>query len=186
MGRMAKRFRPSLTKGTNMIGSFNFAFAKVIDVEKGLNLDPQDDGNWTGGKNGVGELRGTKYGISAKAYPHLDIAKLTLDQAKETYRVDYWNLVHGDKLPDPLSHFVFDAAVNQGVSAAIFMLQTALKVKVDGKIGPKTIAAAQSSDNETCANFMMLRAFRYMSTINFGRYGPGWFNRLFLFAMGSR
>ena len=169
-----------------MIGSFNFAFARVIDVEKGLSLDPHDDGNWTGGKQGVGELRGTKFGISAKEYPFLDIANLTLDKAKEIYRVDYWNLVYGDNLPDPLSHFVFDAAVNQGVSAAILMLQTALKVKTDGKIGKNTLAAAKASNNETCANFMMLRAFRYMSTVNFGRFGPGWFNRLFLFAMGSR
>jgi len=157
-----------------MKGSFNFAFAKVVSVEGGY----VDNKNDPGGP--------TKFGISQRAYPDLDIKNLTLDQAKTIYRADYWNPVHGDELPDPLSHFVFDSAVNHGVAATIFMLQTALKVKVDGKIGLKTLAAAKASNNETCANFMMLRAFRYMSTINFGRFGPGWFNRLFLFAMGSR
>ena len=33
--------------------------------EGGLSLDPNDRGNWTGGKKGSGELRGTKYGIAA-------------------------------------------------------------------------------------------------------------------------
>jgi lysozyme family protein len=156
-----------------MIGSFNFAFAKVVSVEGGYVDDKNDPGG------------ATKFGISQRSYPDVDIKNLTLDQAKEIYRADYWNPVHGDELPDPLSHFVFDAAVNQGVSHAIYMLQTALKVTTDGKIGEKTIAAARASNNEACANFMMLRSFRYMSTINFGRYGPGWMNRLFFMAMGG-
>ena len=168
-----------------MKGSFEYAFPKVISAEGGLSLDPNDSGNWTGGRQGVGELRGTKYGISAKAYPDEDIKNLTLDKARILYK-DYWNAIHGDELPDPLSHLVFDAAVNQGVSAAVHMLQTALKVDVDGKIGKNTIAAAVASDNHACARFMTLRAMRYMSTINFERYGTGWFNRLFLMAMGGR
>ncbi len=168
-----------------MKGSFVFAFPKVVSIEGGLSLHPEDTGNWTGGRKGVGELRGTKYGISARAYPDEDIPNLTLERARILYK-DYWDAIHGDELPDPLSHLVFDAAVNQGVSAATHMLQFALKVSVDGKIGPNTIAAAMASNNETCARFQTLRAYRYMGTINFERYGEGWFSRLFLMAMGGK
>lgn len=154
-----------------MKGSFEYAFPKVISVEGGFVNDPKDPGG------------ATKFGISQRAYPKEDIKNLTIDRAKELYRADYWDRIHGDDLPDPLSHFVFDAAVNQGVSAAIHMLQTALKVAVDLKIGPSTLAAAKASNNDTCARFMTLRARRYMFTINADRYLDGWFNRLFIMAM---
>lgn len=41
--------------------------------------DRNDKGNWTGGRVGVGQLKGTKYGISAAAYLHLGIKSLTLE-----------------------------------------------------------------------------------------------------------
>ena len=59
--------------------NFERAFEKLIDHEKGLSLDPKDRGNWTTGVIGKGELKGTKYGVSAMSYPHLDIRNLTLE-----------------------------------------------------------------------------------------------------------
>jgi len=50
---------------------------------------PEDDSNCAGSKQGRGELKGTKYGIAAKSYPHLDIKNLTLDQAKAIYMQDF-------------------------------------------------------------------------------------------------
>lgn len=169
-----------------MIDSFNYAFPKVVIIEGGLSMDPKDPGNWTGGDTGKGELKGTKYGISAKAYPKLDIKNLTLDKARDIYKRDYWDATSCDLLPDPLSHFVFDAAVNQGVSAAQVLLQEALNVKIDGKIGPKTLAAAKASGPYEWAVFMRLRAYLYLKTKNVAIYGDGWFNRLFLIAIGSK
>ena len=46
-----------------------------------------------------GELRGTKFGVSASAYPTLDIADLTLETAQEIYRHDYWMPLQGNALP---------------------------------------------------------------------------------------
>ena len=51
--------------------------AKELMVsEGGFTNDPNDRGNWTSGKIGVGELKGTKYGISAMAYPLEDIKNI--------------------------------------------------------------------------------------------------------------
>ena len=69
-----------------MTTTFDTAFANVIGLEGGYTDDPRDRGNWTGGTVGQGKLRGTKYGISAAAFPTLDIANLTLDAAKAIYR----------------------------------------------------------------------------------------------------
>ena len=85
---------------------------------------------------GEGKLRGTKYGISAAAFPTLDIANLTLDTAKAIYRANYWNKIAGDEMPGPIAEAVFDCAVNQGTEAAAEMLQEALGVDADGIIRP--------------------------------------------------
>jgi Putative secretion activating protein len=90
----------------------------------------------------------------------VDIASLTQMEAKRIYRRDYWEFVSGDALPWPLSYFVFDAAVNQGVAPAIRMLQQALGVEADGIIGPQTLAAVgRFPQSEVCSLFLALRGF---------------------------
>lgn len=102
-------------------GKFDKVLAFTLKWEGGYTDDPNDRGNWTSGKVGVGELKGTKYGISAASYPHLDIKNLTIDQAKEIYRKSYWEAVSGDSRPFPEALAVFDFAVNSGVRRALEM-----------------------------------------------------------------
>jgi len=56
----------------------------------------------------------TKWGISQKAYPDLDIEQLTEEQAKEIYKRDYWDEVAMGHYDD-LDMCAFDTAVNCGV-----------------------------------------------------------------------
>lgn len=148
--------------------SYDKAFEIVVGLEGGYVNDPRDPG---------GE---TKYGISKRAYPDLDIASLTLDQAKQIYRRDYWELCNCGAMPFYLAVSVFDCAVNQGVETAKKMLQKSLGVKEDGVIGPQTLAAMQkASAIDVCSMFMSERALRYVKTKNFDIYGRGWFKRLF-------
>ena len=156
--------------------NFDKAFAQIIGLE----------GGYTDGETGSsmydpgGE---TKFGISKRAYPNETIKELTLDRAKFLYKRDYWDKIKGDDLPVPLDSFMFDAAVNQGVDAAIKMLQKALSVAQDGIFGVETLRKAKSSGNEVAALFMAERAFRYTGTRSFDQFGRGWFKRLFVVAM---
>lgn len=85
-----------------MSANFDRAFSIVVGVEGGYTSDPLDPG---------GE---TKFGISKRAYPKVDIANLTLDQAKTIYQRDYWS-AHGlDSLEWGKALLVFDCAVNGG------------------------------------------------------------------------
>lgn len=102
---------------------FDRALAFVFRWEGGFSTDKNDPGNWTGGQVGVGEFKGTKYGISAGSYPQLDIANLTREQAADIYRTAYWQASGADAQPWPLSLAVFDAAVNCGVGKARQWLQ---------------------------------------------------------------
>ena len=56
----------------------------------------------------------TKYGISKRQYPHLDIKNLKLADAHEIYKRDYWNSCGADNLSYPLCLAVFDTAINLG------------------------------------------------------------------------
>lgn len=127
------------------------AIAFVLKMEGGAEgeHDPNDPGGYT------------KFGISSKAYPNLDIKNLTLDQAKEIYRRDYWTTCQCDDLPTPFAIGVFDCAVNQGTGRAKRILQLALEVEVDGNIGPKTIAAASRAEPWRVKKMLAIRLAEY-------------------------
>ena len=147
--------------------NFDDAFATVIGHEGGYSNHPNDPG---------GE---TKYGISKRAYPHLDIADLTLDDAKAIYQRDYWNKVRGDELPDAIAVNVFDMAVNHGVKAAVKILQAAVGTDVDGVLGPQTLAAAWRSNPVLAA--IRLNASRldfYTTLTTWSTFGRGWARRV--------
>jgi hypothetical protein len=93
--------------------------AFVAKWEGGFTDNPIDHGNWTGGRQGLGELRGTNFGISAASYPTLDIRNLTIQQADDIYFRDYWQASGADKLAWPYCLFVLDSAVLHGVGAAL-------------------------------------------------------------------
>ena len=146
--------------------NFNIAFRTILEVEGGLVDDPNDRGGLT------------KYGISKKAFPNLDIASLTIEQAKAIYRKNYWQPCRCDDLPASFDIAVFDTAINMGCSKAVKLLQKALNINVDGSIGPKTIAAAKAAGETELRNFFLYRLFDYANQTAWKHYGRGWFNRL--------
>jgi lysozyme family protein len=160
--------------------TFEQAFAVVVGHEGGYDATRADPGNWTGSAVGQGELRGTKYGISAAAYPTLDIADLTEAQAQAIYKPDYWDRVRGDALPPQLALLVFDAAVNNGVGAAVRWLQLAAGIGVDGDFGPETLAAVQAATDATalCAEFQAQRMTFMANLPTWRNFGLGWARRL--------
>lgn len=89
----------------------------------------------------------TKYGISKKFHPDVDVENLTREQAIEIYWNRYWDGNDYDKLPFPIGLKLFDLAVNMGKPQAIKLLQRAIRaaghpLKDDGILGSKTILAA--------------------------------------------
>ena len=122
-------------------------YTKTLKFEGGFQKNPKDKGNWTGGNIGVGELKGTKYGISAKSYPNLDIENLTQYQAIAIYRRDYWDALRlGEIDSNRIAWKIFDLAVNCGRREATHMLQKAVGVTVDGIIGSHTLEAVNKAD----------------------------------------
>lgn len=162
--------------------AFNFIASSHIEGE--LSLDPDDAGNWTGGEKGKGELRGTKFGISAKAYPHLDIKSLSLSQARDIYERDYWTAAMCDRLPPRLAFVHFAFHLNTRPEYAAKCLQAAVGVARDGVIGPVTLRAAKRMDqNESVPNYLAEQALYYTKFKTFPEHGRGWLERVVRTAM---
>lgn len=154
-----------------MSADFNTAVEFVFKHEGGLSYHPDDPGGLT------------NFGISQRAYPNLNIRALTIDQAREIYRRDYWERCRCADLPSALGFLLFDSAIQHGASTAILTLQRALKVKSDGIIGPVTLSAAAStllleSIPEFVARRSLLYARRYAVDTMIDTFGLGWFRRL--------
>ena len=141
-----------------------YCISVIMDFEGGLVNDPKDSG-------GI-----TKFGISKRSYPNVDILNLTIAQAQAIYFRDYWVPIQASQLPKQLDLYVFDAAVNQGIHAALLMLQAACGVPQDGVIGAGTIAA---SGKISPTKYLAERALRYAASPQLSHFGLGWFNRLF-------
>jgi lysozyme family protein len=84
-----------------------FAFVSLWEwsnrKDGGYTNDPVDPG---------GE---TRWGISKKSYPDIDIKSLTKEEALIIYEKDYWLKIGADKMEKKLAIVCFDSAVNCGV-----------------------------------------------------------------------
>lgn len=159
--------------------TFDQAFERVIGHEGGFQDDPRDRGNWTTGIIGQGELKGTKFGIAAHSYPHLDIRNLTLDQAKAIYKRDFWDRARGDQMDGAIAYQLFDMAVNHGNGNAIRMLQRALDVADDGIVGPMTLGALSRGTVPDVIKRLNAERLHFITKLStFDTYGRGWVRRV--------
>lgn len=145
---------------------FDIAFDRLISHEGGYVNDPRDPG---------GE---TKFGISKRSYPSVNIAQLTREEAKEIYRRDFWDVL-GEEAHPAIKFQVFDFAVNAGISTAIRKLQSAIGVADDGHWGPVSAAAVKRmAINDVLMLFAAERLDYLRKLSTWTVYGSGWAGRI--------
>lgn len=148
--------------------------------EGGMSMVRADPGNWTGGKVGVGVLKGTKYGIAASAYPNLDIKNLTIPDVLPIYKKNYWDKVRGDDLPAGVDLTIFDYGVNSGPSRGAKELQRVLKMNaVDGIIGQGTLNVVSAADGKTVIQGVNARRMSFLRGLAIWKtFKNGWTRRV--------
>jgi lysozyme family protein len=113
------------------MADFDPAVSFVLKHEGGLEIDPADPG-------GI-----TRYGISARSYPGIDVKTLSVDQAKSIYLRDFWKCAGINS--QAVANKVLDMCVNFGSAGGVRLLQQAMgsflagPIVCDGIIGPRTI-----------------------------------------------
>jgi len=139
------------------------AFVLRSDIEGEWANDPQDPGGRT------------RWGISSRAHPDVNLDDLTQDGAAELYWTWYWTPARCEVLPSPLGIAVFDGAVQHGVVRSVKLLQDALGLIRDGIIGPQTLTAATGLPwGDVLIRLLAYRLRFYQGLQHQATYGMGW------------
>ncbi len=157
---------------------FDLIIGMVLKHEGGYVNDPVDPG---------GE---TKYGISKRSYPFLDIKNLTLEQAKEIYYNEWYRALGLNKVEsDAVAQKILDLCVNVGKKTGVKLVQVALndigkKVELTGLLCVKTLEAINKSNSALLlANVRNRHAEHYRKLIDknpkLEKYANGWRNRAY-------
>ncbi|MBO4406048.1 MAG: peptidoglycan-binding protein [Alphaproteobacteria bacterium] len=156
--------------------------------EKAFQYVIQNEGDYVFDKNDPGGE--TKFGISKRSYPTLNIRDLTLEDAKKIYYRDFWQKGRFEEIWDDLiTTQVFDLSVNLGIRAAVIILQRALRsvgktVQEDGLIGSETLSAVSNSEPHCLLAAIKSEAAGYYRMIvcskpGMAKFLNGWLNRAY-------
>lgn len=142
---------------------------KVLIAEGGDKVtdDPSDSGGLT------------KYGISQKSFPDVDIRNLTEADVISIYKKIYYDPCKCDFINDELlALHVFDFAVNAGIGRAIKTLQSVAYVNVDGIIGNKTIEKVNSGSYSDKYKQARIDYYNSIGKGKNAKFLKGWINRV--------
>lgn len=152
------------------MATFETLISDLLEAEGGATItnDPNDRGGLT------------KYGISQKAYPNVDVAALTEEEAIKLYKKDYWNKFKIGTLPEEYRRDIFFNVVNSG-SSAIRDIQEALGISVDGVVGSQTRGALENFNGDLTRTIKEGQINRYISIAKNNpdqrKFLNGWINR---------
>lgn len=137
---------------------------RLIVREGGYVDHPQDPG---------GE---TKYGISKRSYPDLDIKNLTRDDAARIYREDFYQRFGLDRVhSSQIAEWLLDWLVHSGPSV-IKRVQRELNVVADGVVGPQTLRALNSLPDP---KDILRWRLKFLVSLTKHPFINGWIKRLF-------
>lgn len=164
------------------------SFQKALDfvlepsIEGGYVNDKTDRGGAT--NHGVTQRVYDAYRAAAKLRPQ-GVEHIDAKEVNGVYFTMFWLPARCDLLPPPLDVIQFDSAVQHGPQRAVFFLQRALCVAVDGNVGPATLAALARAFLPGLIDAYILERSRYYQAIIAGdssqrKYENGWNNRLAL------
>jgi len=109
--------------------------------ELAIPLTLKNEGRYVDSKNDPGGE--TNFGLSKRSYPKLDIKALTVEEATEIYRRDFWMF---DGINDQaLANKIFDMSVNMG-AMAFRVLQRSLGMPLNDTYSSKVEAAVNNSE----------------------------------------
>lgn len=134
---------------TNSNGAFDRAFIRTGLAEGGYSNQPNDRGGPT--KYGITEAVARANGYAG------DMMHLTIQDARRIAKSQYWDLMMLDDVASvdwSIAAELFDTGYNMGIAVVGRFFQTALNalnqqqrfyhdVKVDGLVGPMTVAAVR-------------------------------------------
>jgi lysozyme family protein len=158
-----------------MKSTFEYAMRLLLRHEGGFVNHPKDPGGMTN----LGVTKAVWDAHTGKDATEADMRALTPETVQPVYKARYWDAIHGDALPHGIDYCLFDCAVNSGPGRAVKLAQYVLHQKVDGSLGPKTMAAIKAADPvELIEDYSQRRLDFLKSLPTWETFGNGWGKRV--------
>lgn len=155
--------------------TFEAALRLVLRHEGGYADHPSDPGG------------ATMRGITLRTYADwlgrtvskAELRAIRIEDVAAIYRARYWDVVRGDALPAGLDLALFDLAVNSGPKRAVVLLQRALGIAEDGRLGPATLAAIGARSTGDLIRRLSVARLGFLERLpTFPVFGRGWQKRV--------
>jgi lysozyme family protein len=157
--------------------NFDKSLALVLKSEGGNDDDPADHGGRT--SRGITQREYDAWCVEHDR-PSGDVWRAPQADIAAIYHDEYWN-PWCDSIPVGTDYLYFDMAVNSGPHQATLLLQRALDVKDDGRIGAVTRAAIASADAHKLIDEFTAQKTIFYRLIskkpNQAKFLKGWLNR---------
>lgn len=158
-----------------MLSNFDRALPLVLQYEGGYVDHPKDPG----GATNLGITQKVLAAWRGRSVTKAEVKALTVAEAGEIYRANYWKPVRGDVLPGGLDLATFDAGVNSGPKRGIQWTQKAVGVAADGVFGSKTLTAAQNADVPKAIKAACAARLGFVRSLAiWNTFGKGWSKRI--------
>ncbi len=153
--------------------NFQPSLKLLLKSEGGNDDDPLDHGGRT--SRGITQREYDSWRRS-NGLATRDVWTATDEEIAKIYHDEYW-LPFCDDMPIGVDYLYFDMAVNAGPHRAAVLLQRALGVNDDGRIGPITREAVKKAEpKELIAAYSIAKRNFYIS-LHQPRFTKGWLNR---------
>lgn len=153
----------------------NFAASyRVVRQSEGGNVDDPDD---HGGRTSRGiTQREYDAWCSENKLPKQDVWTAPESHITKIYHEEYWN-PWCDMMPVGIDYMYFNTAVLAGPRRATIILQRALGVNDDGRIGPITRRAIREAHSASLVEKFKVYSDAFYRSLHQPKYLKGWLNR---------
>ncbi len=156
------------------MADFNQAIQKTLVHEGGYVNNPHDKGG------------PTKYGITQKDLPGVDITSITPEQAAAYYSENYWKSLYSQINSQLVAEKLFDMGVLFGVKTAVRLLQITMQNEIsivsDGNFGPETLSDVNQESEDLLLRYRTALIQHVVNIVNHnpgdGVFVNGWVSRI--------
>lgn len=154
--------------------SWPAAYVRVRESEGGNVDDPDDHGGRT--SRGITQREYSAWRRERKL-ADADVWKASEAEVEEIYKGEYWQPLC-PTMPAGIDLMYFSMAVNAGPYRAAVILQRALGVAADGRIGPVTRLAIQRCSVRATLERFGVEADKFYRGLHQPKFLKGWLNRI--------
>lgn len=154
--------------------NFNASLKLVLQSEGGNDDDPADHGGRT--SRGITQREYDAWRKEKRLAP-LDVWQAPQSDITTIYHDEYWE-PYCDFMPLGVDYIYFNNAVLDGPYRATVLLQEALGVTADGRVGPVTRQAVASCDAGTVIIKLSAASQAFYRGLHQPKFLNGWLNRV--------